>query len=106
MKIGLKNAIRTVHGTIGADMKYLVFAACIMTGSGTFAYKSPFVPGQKKGFFTKADRVTGFKKHFINHIQTVHINRSDRNPAADDFNHGIVCNRLINIEVIELQGRC
>ena len=106
MKIGLKNAIRTVHSTICADMKYLVFAARIMTGSGAFAYKSALVSGQKKGFFTKADRITGFKKHFINRIRTVHINRSDRNPSADDFNHGIVCNCLINVEVIELQGRC
>jgi hypothetical protein len=57
MEIGLKDTIAAIHGTESADMKNLVAAAGVLTGTGTGFDKGAPVSCQEKYFFTSAGRI-------------------------------------------------
>jgi hypothetical protein len=51
MKIGLQNAIRTIHGAKGADMQNLIPTTRINARAGTGSDKRAFIAGKKKNCF-------------------------------------------------------
>ena len=57
MKIGLQDAIRTVHVTESSDVQNLVPAAGICSGARAILNESASVIGKKEHLFTPFDRI-------------------------------------------------
>jgi len=76
VKIGLQDAVRTIHHAEGSQVEYLVAATGVGPCAGAIFDEGPIVSGQQKHAFTPADRI-GIGGDQIEYILDI-INDFDR----------------------------
>ena len=78
MKIGLQDAVGTIHGAEGAHMKDHIIAAGIMAGAGALPDERTPVPIQEQHLFSLLNRIIMGHDRIINLAGVVHDNGRGR----------------------------